>query len=225
MGHSVYQVNSYLEENSAGREEHDAVSLLYDREGNRKYLTVAERRAFLAATQDLPSTERTFCLMLAYTGARISEVLALSPARIDLEARVVMFESLKKRRRGHFRAVPLPAELLAELESAHGVRVACLSPAVRRERLWPCCRTTAWSRVKRCMIAAEIVGPRATAKGLRHGFAVASLQSGVPINLVRKWLGHSRLSTTEIYADAVGEEEQAFAQRFWRTFDSNAQVR
>ena len=55
-------------------------------------------------------------------------------------------------------------------------------------------------------------------KGLRHGFGVAVLQSGVPINLLKKWLGHSRLSTTEIYADAVGAEEQEIAGRFWQTF-------
>jgi len=195
------------------------VSLLYDREGSRKYLTFPERRAFLVAARGLPPAAQTFCLVLAYTGARISEVLALTPARIDSEARVVILESLKKRRRGHFRAVPLSSELLAELEAVHGIRAARVNPETAKGRLWPWCRTTAWSRVKRCMEVAGIVGSRATAKGLRHGFAVGALQSGVPINLVRKWLGHSRLSTTEIYADAVGEEEQAFAQRFWRTFD------
>ena len=54
-------------------------------------------------------------------------------------------------------------------------------------------------------------------KGLRHAFAISALQAGVPINFVRKWLGHARLSTTEIYADAVGEEEHAIAERFWGT--------
>jgi site-specific recombinase XerD len=68
------------------------------------------------------------------------------------------------------------------------------------------------------MTAAAIFGPKASPKGLRHGFAVGALHSGVPINFVRKWLGHARLSTTEIYAEAVGEEEQAIAARFWKTF-------
>lgn len=68
------------------------------------------------------------------------------------------------------------------------------------------------------MAAAAVAGPQASPKGLRHGFAVAALQSGVPINFVRKWLGHARLSTTEIYADAIGEEERAIAERHWRSF-------
>jgi site-specific recombinase XerD len=67
------------------------------------------------------------------------------------------------------------------------------------------------------MLEAGITGRQAMPKGPRHGFGVGVLQSGVPINLLKKWLGHTRLSTTEIYADAVGAEEQAIASRFWET--------
>jgi len=63
------------------------------------------------------------------------------------------------------------------------------------------------------MAAAQISGCQASSKGLRHGVSV--VQAGVPINLLKKWLGHSRLETTEIYAAAVGAEEQAIAGRFW----------
>ena len=74
------------------------------------------------------------------------------------------------------------------------------------------------SAVKEGMALAHVIGPQATPKGLRHAFAVTALQSGIPINLVRRWLGHSRLSTTEIYADAIGPEERAIAGRFWESF-------
>jgi integrase/recombinase XerD len=220
MGYFVYQVNSYSDRDDRKGRERNAVSLLYDRDGNRKYLTVSERSAFLYAASKLPPMERTFCLILAYTGARISEVLALTPARIDVEARVVVLESLKKRRRGHFRAIPLPSDLLSEFDTVHDTRSARRDPDRAQQPMWVWCRTTAWGRVKGCMAEAEITGPRATAKGLRHSFAVASLQAGVHINFVRKWLGHSRLSTTEIYADAVGDEELSIAHRFWKTFST-----
>jgi len=39
--------------------------------------------------------------------------------------------------------------------------------------------------------------------------------SKVPLNMTQKWLGHARLSTTAIYADAVGAEERQLAQRMW----------
>lgn len=204
---------------SATRE--GSVSFLYDVEGNRKYLTQSERGAFLEAASRLPPEVRTFCLTLAYTGARVSEVLALTPRRIDTSARIVVVESLKKRRRGLYRAVPIPTDLIAELNRVHGIEAARQRPEHARERLWGWCRTTAWNWIKACMNLAGIDGPPASPKGLRHAFGVGALQAGVPINLVRKWLGHARLSTTEIYADAVGEEEQSIAERFWATFDKS----
>ena len=51
--------------------------------------------------------------------------------------------------------------------------------------------------------------------GLRHGFGVAAVSAGIPLNLVQKWLGHAQLTTTAIYANAVGEEEQSIAARMW----------
>ena len=194
------------------------MSFLYDPEGRRKYLTIAERRAFLKAAQRLPGHERTFCHVIAYTGGRLSEVLALTPQRIDFAARVVIFESLKKRRRGVYRAIPIPPVVLDELDLVHGIRAAQQDEPSAKKPLWRFRRTTAWKLIKRTMANASINGPQASPKGLRHAFAVAALQAGVPINFVRKWLGHARLSTTEIYADAVGEEEQAIARKFWETF-------
>ncbi|MDT8873452.1 hypothetical protein RAA17_25850 [Komagataeibacter rhaeticus] len=32
----------------------------------------------------------------------------------------------------------------------------------------------------------------------------------MPLNMVQKWLGHAQLSTTAIYADAVGAEELGY---------------
>jgi integrase/recombinase XerD len=47
------------------------------------------------------------CAVLHDAGYRISGTLALTPERIDLSGRAVMFESLKRRRRGVYRAVLL----------------------------------------------------------------------------------------------------------------------
>ena len=73
---------------------------LFDAEGRRLYFTEEERRAFLAAAAaKAPREVRTFCGTLHATGCRISEALALTAQQIDLSGRVVVFESLKKRRR------------------------------------------------------------------------------------------------------------------------------
>lgn len=54
--------------------------------GQRKYLTREEREAFLKAAEKTDREVRTFCGVLAYTGCRISEALALTAERIDLTA-------------------------------------------------------------------------------------------------------------------------------------------
>ena len=92
---------------------------LFDAEGRRLYFTEEERRAFVAAAK-APREVRTFCGTLHATGCRISEALALTARQIDLSGRVVVFESLKKRRRGVFRAVPVPPELAGH--PRHGAR-------------------------------------------------------------------------------------------------------
>ena len=52
---------------------------LYDMRGQRKYLTEHERDRFLNAARSAPTPDRAFCEILAYTGCRLSEALALTP--------------------------------------------------------------------------------------------------------------------------------------------------
>ncbi|NVK17237.1 MAG: site-specific integrase [Methylocystaceae bacterium] len=181
---------------------------LYDLQGRRLYCTADERKAFLKEAQNRPIDVELFCLTLCYSGARISEVLNLTPQRIDVENGVIVFETLKKRHRGVFRAVPIPDFLISRLS-----RYAL--PHKPDQRLWHWCRTKAWQEVKSVMAINKTDGPQATAKGLRHGFAINALQSGVPLNMVSKWLGHSSLEITAIYANAYGTEERLIAQRMW----------
>jgi site-specific recombinase XerD len=44
---------------------------------------------------------------------------------------------------------------------------------------------------------------------------VAAIQAGIPLNLLQRWLGHAQLTTTAIYANAVGPEERNIASRMW----------
>jgi integrase len=73
-----------------------------------------------------------FCLTLAFTGARISEVLALVPKRIDVSDSAIVFETLKQRKRGVFRALPISRELLTWLETTHELSQALIDPERKR---------------------------------------------------------------------------------------------
>lgn len=189
---------------------------LYGRTGCRKYLNAAERHRFmLAACRECPEV-RLFCLTLCLTGGRISEVLALTPDAFDLEAGAANLATLKRRKRGLVRQVPLPGKLLDELDRTFGLRERQRCPTEAHRRIWRWGRTTAWRRVKEVMAKAEITGVPAMPKGLRHAFGVAAFQALVPPHLVQRWLGHASLRTTSIYGDVVGADEREFAERMWR---------
>ena len=193
---------------------------LLDDQGNRLYLTAEERAAFLAAARQTRRTVRTLCETLHYTGCRISEALALEPRRIDFSGRTVTFETLKKRRRGVFRAVPIPDDYLDTLDMVHGLRE--LQEKSRGSEcqilLWTWSRSHAWRLVKAVMTEAgiDIRQPHATPKGLRHAYGIAAINAQVPLNMLRKWMGHASIETTAIYANAVGEEQHSIAARMWQ---------
>jgi integrase len=129
---------------------------------------------------------------------------------VDRSNAALVFETLKRRKRGVYRAVPVPDRLLMHLGQL---------PACRSQKLWPWGRTTAWKIVKSTMRDAGIAEPLCKPKSLRHAFAVEAGQKGIPLNIVQRWLGHARIETTAIYANAIGEEERQLAVRVWRSFE------
>jgi len=143
---------------------------------------------------------------------------ALTAEQIDCPARLIILRTLKKRSENPiYRAVPVPTALIGQLESTHGLNTKRGGPSCNRSKLWDWkSRTTAWAHVKKVIGQAGIgPGPHATAKGLRHGFAIAAIEKGVPLNMIRKWMGHACIETTAIYANASGEEERKLAARLW----------
>ena len=156
---------------------------LWDEQGSRLYLTADERAAFRAAARKHDDRHaRTFCHLLLFTSCRISEGLEVSPERFDWPDQAVMFRTLKKRGRKaltSYRAVPLPADFMDELDLIHHLRGRGKSNP--KARLWTWSRPTAWRRVKGVMAAAGIEGTHASPKGLRHGFGVVHALNKTPL--------------------------------------------
>jgi integrase/recombinase XerD len=192
-----------------------ATQSLFDRSGNRKYVVAREREDFVTAAMAEGGKVASFCATLAITGARISEVLALTVERVDPNAGALVFETLKQRKRGVFRATPVPRRLLHLLSDVHELSKSYPNGT----QLWPWGRTTAWKHVKRVMKAAGIANGLCKPKALRHGFGVEAGQNGVQLNIVQRWMGHARMETTAIYANALGNEERALACRTWRRLE------
>src|ERR1700741_3309295 len=90
-------------------------SCLYARTGERKYINQAERRRVLAVMERLARERALFSLLLAWTGGRVSEVLAVRANSFQIERNVVALRTLK-RRKPHVREIPIAPGLMAALD-------------------------------------------------------------------------------------------------------------
>ena len=192
----------------------DGAFSLVDARG-RKYLTKPERERFLSAVRLHPKPAvQTLARTLAMTGCRVSEALGIRACDVDLEAGELRIATLK-RRTEHWRAVPVPEDLVHTLELVHRLRSAQRSPRGSNRPLWPITRQTANRQVAALMRTAGIEGPQACPRGLRHSFGVAAACAGIPLPIIANLLGHASLTTTAIYTTAIGAEARELVSRVW----------
>jgi integrase/recombinase XerD len=174
--------------------------------------TPAEVHALAASCSRRAPTgrrNRALILLLASTGLRIGEALALKRSDLDLDRGTVRVQSGKTDNAAREVTVLMPEAVDAlavwlDTRKALGVnghrRVFCtlkggpIADAYIRE-LFP--------RLGR---KAGILG-RVHAHGLRHFFAATSTRLGAPIEHVRRALGHSDLGTTQRYLARIAPED------------------
>ena len=181
---------------------------LYDLQGRRKYLNRVERQAFCDNMKSLDHVDYLFCALIYWTGMRFSEAFSIKASQIDPCENKVVVESLKKRRKGIFRTIPLPRSFTNELSNFCRTKSSM-------DNIFHSSKRTYARRIKQVMNLASIFGPQASAKGLRHSYAINAITNGVPLPLIKRWMGHSSIQTTEIYLEIVGTEERKFAERMW----------
>lgn len=88
-------------------------------------------------------------------------------------------------------------------------------------RIWEFTRMSAYRYVCDVMDRAGITGQCASPNGLRHGFALMALQSGVPLHVLQNWLGHSTVKSTVFYLDMLSESGARPAECAWDVSLSN----
>ena len=181
----------------------------------RKYVIPEECKKFATFARMEERDTRSFCLMLKETGMRMSEALNLRVRHIDLSSRNIVVETLKKKRKGIFRQIPLSDSFLEELNLVHNLRCKQRTIKGQNEKMWGFTRRTGHRRIQKVMDRAEIFGEQANSHGLRHAFGIACAINEIPLPIIQKWMGHASIETTAIYLDVRGEEERIFASRIW----------
>jgi|MTBAKSStandDraft_2_1061841.scaffolds.fasta_scaffold02193_3 integrase/recombinase XerD len=148
------------------------------------------------------------------TGARASEVTSLPVTSVLWEYGVVRI--LGKGEKERF--VPVGDFALAALQAWLPVRGRLLGLRHTEARLFlnmkgrPLSRSGLWRILHDCFLAAGI--PKAHPHTLRHSFATHLLNHGADIRYVQEMLGHSDISTTQIYTHVTGDEMKKAYQAY-----------
>ena len=172
-------------------------------------LTEAEVERLLAApdTQDSRGhRDRTMLEVLYATGLRVSELVDLQPGQVSLTQGLVRVMG----KGGKERLVPLGEEAIAWLaDFARGPRQDLLGGRLS-DYLFPTSRSdhmtrqAFWQLIKRYAFEAGI-HKELSPHTLRHAFATHLLNHGADLRVVQMLLGHSDLSTTQIYTHVARE--------------------
>lgn len=164
-----------------------------------KFLTEEEINRLLA-TPDISTAEgirdRAVLEIMYATGLRVSELVNLKQTDVDLLAGLVVCHGKGDKER----RVPLGKSAIHWLQQYAAVKAGYgkqTAPNVFLHRGRPFTRFLAWSMIKRHAAKAGLkdVSPHT----LRHSFATHLLQHGADSRSVQALLGHSDISTTQIY--------------------------
>ena len=164
-----------------------------------KFLTEDEINRLFAAP-DISTEEgirdRAVLEIMYATGLRVSELVNLKQTDVDLLAGLVRCHGKGNKER----RVPLGKSAIHWLQQYAAVKAGYgkqSSPNMFLHRGRPFTRQLAWSMIKR---HAEKVGIKnVSPHTLRHSFATHLLQHGADSRSVQALLGHSDISTTQIY--------------------------
>ncbi|TXK64988.1 site-specific tyrosine recombinase XerD [Alkalisalibacterium limincola] len=145
--------------------------------------------------------DRAMLELMYATGLRVSELVSIPATAINLRQGVLRVSG----KGGKERLVPLGEEAQHWVERYLAQARQLLAGGKPRQALFLTARGEApsrqqfWQVVKRCAAGAGIDPGRVSPHGLRHSFATHLLNHGADLRALQMLLGHSSLSTTQIY--------------------------
>ena len=177
-----------------------------------KFLTEDDVTSLLdvAGKAGTPESKRdaTILELLYATGLRVSELVSLEVSDIDFEESFILCRSGKAEKQRRVFLHPKAVEELKQylqiaritLLGSNKTQIA-LFVNHRGERLT---RQWIWNILKICSKKANI-DEGITPHTLRHSFATHMLQNGASLRHVQELLGHSSISTTQVYTHMTNQ--------------------
>jgi integrase/recombinase XerD len=170
-------------------------------------LSREEERQLIAHAYRVQGTRGLLIKTLFQTGARVSEFVNIAANEVFFEEQMIL---ISKAKGGKSRYVPMLPQLAQELRTHLGHRTSGY--------LFETVQHTQYSArriqqiIKETAADAEIT-KRVYPHLLRHSVATTLLERGMPLEQIQKFLGHSKLETTQIYAESSAEMIKASYQR------------
>lgn len=149
--------------------------------------------------------DRMIILMFYATGIRLSELIGLDDADVDMNASLIKVTGKRNKQR----LIPFAAELKEELINYVDKRNREVPNRMNaffvREDGCPLCATVVRNMVKQNLSKVTTTKKRSP-HVLRHSFATAMLNNQAELGAIKELLGHESLATTEIYTHTTFEE-------------------
>ena len=167
-----------------------------------KSLTKEEVKKLLSAIPPTRKRDRLIVLLLYGSGLRVSELCNLKISDIDFKRSLIIVRGGKGAKD---RIVPIPRALLKEIEDYLKMRndnSEYLLVEERRNKKDKLSPKTVWYILDKY---GKKAGIKVTPHMLRHSFATHMLENGIDIRVIQEILGHSNLSTTQIYTKVTVE--------------------
>ncbi len=182
-----------------------------------KFLTVAEAETLLQSPDEKKAhglRDRAMLEVLYGSGLRVSELAALKPAEINLEEGFLVCRG----KGGKERIVPLGRSACDAIKR-YLAEARPLADRGAREELFltrrgrPFTRQGVWKLLRQHAVQAGL-GAKISPHVLRHSFATHLLERGADLRSVQLMLGHSQITTTQIYTHVSRERLRRVYDKF-----------
>lgn len=148
--------------------------------------------------------------LLFSTGIRVSELCRLSPETVQLSEKKLRLLINGKGRKERIIQIETP-------EVLHIVRIYCCrygeqiheaNALLLNNRKMPLSQQSVRRIIRRYLVRLHVTRP-VTPHMFRHTFATSLLEAGMDIRYIQALLGHSSISTTQIYTHVAAERQTA----------------
>jgi integrase/recombinase XerD len=164
-------------------------------------LTREELLRLIASTKT-PKSKLMVSLLYA-SGMRVSELINLRVKSMHFDEKV---GRIKKAKGGKDRIFNIPNYLLKELKKQAEIQEAAGREYLFTGREGGLISAQNLQKIVRQSAARANINKSVHCHTLRHSFATHLLESGVDIRIIQELLGHSDLSTTQVYTHISGEQ-------------------